>query len=138
MPRPRATRSSSKRCSSTSPRKAGSSTPTAGSAPTWRPTTSTSPRASGWSSVRACGVQAGPAADPKRTFQYLVMAGKWALQAAAFEEALAHLERAAERIDAAGPTERADLLFRLGAAQRSGGQWDEAISTWEQAIDAYE
>ncbi len=82
-------------------------------------------------------VQAGPA-DPKRTFQYLVMAGKWALQAAAFEEALAHLERAAGRIDAAGPTERADLLFHLGAAQRSSGQWDEAISTWEQAIDAYE
>ena len=83
-------------------------------------------------------VEAGPAADPKRTFRYLVMAGKWALHAAAFEEALTHLSRAAERVDAATPTERADLMFHLGAAQRSGGQWEEAISTWEQAIDAYE
>ena len=55
-------------------------------------------------------LEAGPAAEPKRTFRDLVMAGRFALETAAFEEALRHLERAAERADAATPVERAELL----------------------------
>ena len=83
-------------------------------------------------------LQAGQAADPERTFRYLCLAGRWALETAAFEEALTHLEAAASRMDAAGPTERADLLFRLGTARRTNGQWTLAIETWKEAIDAYE
>jgi tetratricopeptide (TPR) repeat protein len=66
------------------------------------------------------------------------MAGQWAQETAAFEEALSHLERAAERTESATPAERAELLFRLGTARRNTGQWDEAIETWKEAADAYE
>ncbi|HEX6380713.1 MAG TPA: AAA family ATPase, partial [Acidimicrobiia bacterium] len=83
-------------------------------------------------------LEAGPAADPKRTFRALVMAGRFALETSAFEEALRHLERAAERVDAATPTERAELLDLRGNAERSAGHWPEAIATWHQAVDAYE
>ncbi|HEV8626258.1 MAG TPA: tetratricopeptide repeat protein, partial [Acidimicrobiia bacterium] len=57
---------------------------------------------------------------------------------AAFEDALAHLERAAERTGEATPAERAELLFRLGSARRNTGKWDLAIDTWKVAVDAYE
>ena len=83
-------------------------------------------------------LQAGQAADPKRTFRSLCLAGQWALETAAFEEALTHLEEAASRMDAASPAERADLLSRLGNARRNNGQWSEAIDTWKEAVDAYE
>jgi tetratricopeptide (TPR) repeat protein len=83
-------------------------------------------------------IEAGQTADAKRVFRYLLLAGKWALATAAFEEALTHLERAAQRIDAASQADRADLLFHLGAARRSTGQWNEAIGTWEEAIAACE
>jgi tetratricopeptide (TPR) repeat protein len=66
------------------------------------------------------------------------MAGAWAQETAAFEDALMHLDRAAERVDVAQPAQRAELLFRLGTAQRNTGRWDEAVVSWEQAIDAYE
>ncbi len=83
-------------------------------------------------------LQAGQAADPKRTFRSLCLAGRWALETAAFEEALTHLEAAASRMDAATPNERADLLSRLGTARRTNGQWSLAIETWKEAVDAYE
>ena len=80
-------------------------------------------------------IEAGPIVDPQRTFHYLLIAGKWALESAAFEEALAHLELAAERAEVATPAERADLLFHLGTARRSNGRWEEAIDTWKEAVD---
>jgi len=83
-------------------------------------------------------IEAGSVADPKRTFRFLLMAGSWALQTAAFEEALTHLALAAERIEAATPTEHAELLHWLGVAQRSAGRWDQVIETWQRAIDACE
>ncbi|MDQ3944070.1 MAG: AAA family ATPase [Actinomycetota bacterium] len=83
-------------------------------------------------------VQAGSAADPKRTFRYLLMAGQRALETVAFEDALTHLERAAERSELGTPSERAELLFRLGTARRNTGRWDEAVETWKEAVDAYE
>ena len=83
-------------------------------------------------------VQAGPAADPKRTFRYLVMAGRFALETAAFEEALRHLGLAAERADASTPPEAAELLDLRASAARSAGQWPEATATWNEAVDAYE
>ena len=82
-------------------------------------------------------LQAGQAADPKRTFQYLCLAGRWALETAAFEDALVHLEAAAGRVNAATPAQRADLLSQLGNARLTNGQSLEAIETWEEAVDAY-
>ena len=83
-------------------------------------------------------IEAGTAADPKRTFHYLCVAGRWALETAAFEEALTHLEAAASRVEAATPAGRAELLSQLGTARRTNGQWSEAVATWTQAVDAYE
>jgi tetratricopeptide (TPR) repeat protein len=83
-------------------------------------------------------MEAGSVADPKRTFRYLLMAGKWAQETAAFEEALSHLEQAAERMGAATPAERAELLFQLGMARRSTGSWTPAIDAWRQSLDTYE
>jgi class 3 adenylate cyclase/tetratricopeptide (TPR) repeat protein len=83
-------------------------------------------------------LDAGPAADPKRTFRYLFLAGRWAQETAAFEEALTHLERAAERMEFGTPSERAELLFQLGMAHRSTGSWTTAIDAWRQSLDAYE
>jgi class 3 adenylate cyclase/tetratricopeptide (TPR) repeat protein len=83
-------------------------------------------------------IEAGPVVDSERTFRYLVMAGRWAQETAAFEEALAYLEEAAERVEVATPADRADLLFHLGTARRSNGLWDEAIDTWKEAIGTCE
>jgi DNA-binding SARP family transcriptional activator len=83
-------------------------------------------------------LEAGPLAEPKRTFRALVMAGRHALETAAYEEAQLHLERAAERVDAATPEERAELLHLRASAERNAGHWPEAIPIWHQAVDAYE
>jgi DNA-binding SARP family transcriptional activator len=82
-------------------------------------------------------LEAGPAAELKRTFGYLLMAGRHALETAAFEEALRHLELAADRIDAATPAQRAELLDLRANAARCAGHWPEATAIWQEALDAY-
>jgi class 3 adenylate cyclase/tetratricopeptide (TPR) repeat protein len=82
-------------------------------------------------------IEAGPAADPKRTFHYLAMAGEFAMESAAYEDALRHFERALSLKQLATPREMADLLFGLGQAQRSLGYWDQAMDSWREALDAY-
>ena len=44
-------------------------------------------------------LEAGPAADPKRTFRYFVMAGEAALESAAYEEALRSFEKASSMME---------------------------------------
>ncbi|MCA1842244.1 MAG: AAA family ATPase, partial [Actinobacteria bacterium] len=83
-------------------------------------------------------LEAGPVAEPKRTLRALVMAGRHALETAAYEEALRHLDEAAERVEAGTPVERAELLELRGNAERSAGHWPEAIPLLHQAVEAYE
>jgi tetratricopeptide (TPR) repeat protein len=82
-------------------------------------------------------LEAGAAADPKRTFHYLAMAGESAMAAAAYEDALRHFENASPTKHLAGPREAADCLYGLGRAQRSLGRWDEAMDSFREALDAY-
>jgi tetratricopeptide (TPR) repeat protein len=83
-------------------------------------------------------VEAGSSADRSRLFRHLVLAGKRALESAAFEEALRYYERAAA-IDGVGePAERAELLFDVGMARRCAGQLESATLAWRQSVDAYE
>ncbi|MDQ1566066.1 MAG: hypothetical protein QOF96_946 [Actinomycetota bacterium] len=82
-------------------------------------------------------VEAGAAAVPSRTFHYLVLAGRRALAASGFEDALRYFETAVA-LDAADPPERAALLVDLSRAQRSVGRWDVSAATSRSAIDAYE
>lgn len=76
-------------------------------------------------------------APAERIFGYLLRAGRWAMAASAFEDALDHLERAATLRHAVGPAERAALLVDLALARRSTGHWDTAIDAWRQAVDAH-
>ncbi len=83
-------------------------------------------------------LEAGSAAEAKRTFGYLLMAGVHAQETAAFEEALRHLQHAADLLDAATPAERIEVLTRLGRAQQSTGHGEEAIATLIRAVDVCE
>ena len=83
-------------------------------------------------------IEAGSAADPARLFRYLVLAGSRSLESAAFEDALRHLRRAVSLSEHVAPTERAEMFFHLGMAERGSGHGDEAVSAWHQAIEIYE
>ena len=81
--------------------------------------------------------QAGSIADAGKTLDYLSTAGRQALSAAAFEEAVAHFTSALtlERLDG---QVRADLLYARGGALRSLAQADDAIADWQEALTGYE
>jgi class 3 adenylate cyclase/tetratricopeptide (TPR) repeat protein len=82
-------------------------------------------------------LQAGTVAEAQTLIGYLLMAGKRALAASAYEEALRHLATALT-LHPSDERTRADLLFDLGLALRSLGRWDEGIARWREAIDAYQ
>ena len=81
--------------------------------------------------------QAGSVADAEKTLRYLTLAGKQALAAAAFEDAVGHFATVLsfERLD---EKERADLMFERGGALRSLAQADDAIADWTEAFSVYE
>ncbi|HTC82015.1 MAG TPA: BTAD domain-containing putative transcriptional regulator, partial [Acidimicrobiia bacterium] len=82
-------------------------------------------------------LEAGPAADPKRTFHYLKTAAESAMETSAFEEAVRHFESALLLPDAATARALTDLRVGLGRAHRSIGNSDIAIGHWRDAIDSY-
>lgn len=67
-----------------------------------------------------------------------LLAGQWALRGAAFEAALAHLDRAAGLLAIATAEQRAALFDALGTAHISLGRIDDALVAWERALDEYE
>ncbi|WP_435198669.1 ATP-binding protein [Janibacter sp. GS2] len=66
---------------------------------------------------------------------HLTMAGRSALNGAAPEEALEYFERALRFRDVATQNQQAELHFQLGLAQRSVGQWADAVASWRTSID---
>ncbi len=82
--------------------------------------------------------QAGDEADPKQLLTYSLLAGQRALDTSAFEEALAHLERAAGLEAVALPLQRAELLLALGSAHSRLGHWDAALAAWQRSLEEYE
>jgi class 3 adenylate cyclase/tetratricopeptide (TPR) repeat protein len=82
--------------------------------------------------------EAGRRADPRTTTRFLVLAGERALEAAAYEEAARHFDRALALIPPTDDAARAPVLEKLGAAERSLGHPDDSISTWREALDAYQ
>ena len=80
--------------------------------------------------------QAGSLADADKTVRHLTTAGRQALTAAAFEDAVRFYTTALsfERLD---EKERADLMFERGGALRSLAQADDAIADWQAALSAY-
>jgi predicted ATPase len=81
--------------------------------------------------------EAGRRADPAKTVRFLVMAGERALDAAAYADAERHFDRALALIPAQDAA-RAPVLEKLGTAERSLGELDDAMSTWREALDAYD
>ena len=63
--------------------------------------------------------QAGRASDPKKTVQFLTLAGDQALEAGAFEEALRQFESALSVQDEGDQQHVADLRYKQGRALRS-------------------
>jgi predicted ATPase/class 3 adenylate cyclase len=82
--------------------------------------------------------QAGLVVDQRKSLEYSMLAGERALGAAAFEDALAHFERALELEDVAEEATLARLLEDLGFARRSVGEIHEAVAIWSRALDVYE
>src|SRR4029077_18595955 len=69
---------------------------------------------------------------------YLVMAGKRALESAAFEDALRHLHRAESLAEHASQADNADMYFQLGMAERSVGRFADTVVPWRRAIEIYD
>jgi tetratricopeptide (TPR) repeat protein len=81
--------------------------------------------------------QAGDTADVTRLVYYLAIAGKRALEAAAYEDALRHLTEAIARHDSSDRAKHAELLANLATTERSLGKWEDALGHWRQSLDLY-
>jgi class 3 adenylate cyclase/tetratricopeptide (TPR) repeat protein len=83
-------------------------------------------------------LQAGSMAPAGETRRYLILAGEKARSLAAWEDAADHFGRAIELSADVPVAEHAQLLWRLGEAQGGKGDWESAVGTLTQAMDAYE
>ena len=81
---------------------------------------------------------AGGAADRLRTVRFLTVAGDRALAAVAFEDALRDYGHALSILAAAEARLRADLLLKVGLAQRSLRRWGETVAAWNDALSTLE
>jgi len=82
--------------------------------------------------------QSGSAQHEAKTTRYLLLTGQQALEAGAFDEALAHVEKAFSIIETADARRRADLLWVKGSALRGLGRWRDATAAYLEAFDPYE
>lgn len=81
--------------------------------------------------------QAGAAVEPAKAVGYLALAGHRAMESAAFEEALRAYERAVSLQPPEDARGLADLLVKLGFAQRGLGRTVDAAASWRRALDLY-
>src|SRR4029434_8743340 len=82
--------------------------------------------------------QAGTAADSEKTSKHLLIAAEQARSAAAYEESLAHLDRALSLWEGDRDRRVADIHKRRATVLRSLGRTDEAIEAFERAIDLFD
>ena len=82
-------------------------------------------------------LKAGSFADGSRVVRYLILAGKSALEAVAFEEARRSFRSALSYQGAVELKEKADLLASLAIAERGLNQWDAALAHLRQVIEVY-
>lgn len=83
-------------------------------------------------------LQAGSGTDPIETTHFLRLAGRRALDAAAFEDALRHYENALALYPDDTGLDYAQLLFEHGLALRTKGRFEEAFDAWRRAVTIYE
>jgi tetratricopeptide (TPR) repeat protein len=82
-------------------------------------------------------LKAGSFADVRKLVRYLVLGGKSALEAAAFEEAGRSFRSALSYEGALDPRERADLLASLAMTELSLERWDSAVADLREVLDIY-
>jgi tetratricopeptide (TPR) repeat protein len=82
-------------------------------------------------------LKAGSFADDRRLVRYLMLAGKTALEAAAYEEARRSFRSALARLADVDARERADSLGGLAIAERGLEHWDVAFANLEEALEIY-
>jgi len=81
-------------------------------------------------------MEAGAAAEPERTLEYLDLAAARAMDAAAYEEALRELEDALSLVT--GDTRRWTALEeRRGWALRALGRFEDCLGVWDKVVDTY-
>jgi class 3 adenylate cyclase/tetratricopeptide (TPR) repeat protein len=81
---------------------------------------------------------AGRAGDRDSLVRYLRIAGERAFEAAAFDDAVGHFEKALSLMPNDDQLGHAQLLERLAMALRSVGRWDDALRTMNDALDRYQ
>ncbi len=82
-------------------------------------------------------LQAGAAAEPERTLEYLELSAARALDSAAWEEALRAGEDALSVVDPEDELRKARITEGCGRALRALGRFDECIALWDEVISVY-
>jgi tetratricopeptide (TPR) repeat protein len=82
-------------------------------------------------------LKAGSFANRQTLVRWLALAGKNALDAAAFEEARGSFQSALSHLGGVDGPERADLLARLAIAEQGLEQWDAALAHLDEALEIY-
>ncbi|MEA2680338.1 MAG: hypothetical protein QOK03_2060, partial [Candidatus Binataceae bacterium] len=80
---------------------------------------------------------AGSFADRQSLVRWLTLAGKRALESAAFQEAQRNFRSALSHQGAVEAHERADLLAGLAMAERGLDRWSLAVTALREALDIY-
>jgi predicted ATPase len=82
-------------------------------------------------------LKAGSFVDHQKLLHWLTLAGKRALEAAAFEEARRNFQSALAHEGALHPRQRADSLASLAKAERGLDLWDMVVANLREALDIY-
>ncbi len=82
-------------------------------------------------------LKAGSFADRRKLVHYLALAGKGALEAAAFEEAQRNFQSALSHQSGEEFRERADLLASLAMAELALERWDAALANLREVLEIY-
>ncbi|MDQ3986358.1 MAG: AAA family ATPase [Actinomycetota bacterium] len=76
--------------------------------------------------------------DAEMTTKYLLMAGARAQQSAAFKDAFRYYEDSLGLVESDDDARTAEALVGLGHAERSLGDFEEALSNWRRALSIYQ
>jgi len=82
-------------------------------------------------------LKAGSFSDNQRLVRYLTLAGKSALEAAAYDEARRSFRSALSHLGDVDVRERADLLARIATAERGLERWEVAFANLGEALEIY-
>jgi tetratricopeptide (TPR) repeat protein len=82
-------------------------------------------------------VKAGSFGDGQKLNHYLTLAGKGALEAAAFEEARRNFQSALSHQGEVEPRKRAELLANLAMAEQGLERWDTALTNLREVVEIY-